>query len=68
VTGTEPDPTALAGMERTVVHAEVPEAELVRYATALRSFTAGTGRFTRSFARYDVVPPQVAAQLRAPAG
>jgi elongation factor G len=66
VTGTEPDPTALAGMERTVIHAEVPEAELVRYASTLRSFTAGTGRFTRTFARHDVVPAQVAAQLRAP--
>ena len=66
MTGTEPDPSALAGMERTVIHAEVPEAELVRYATTLRSITAGTGRFTRSFARYDVVPAQVAAALRAP--
>ena len=27
VTGTEPDPTAPLGMERTVVHAEVPDAE-----------------------------------------
>jgi elongation factor G len=67
VTGTEPDPSALVGMERTVVHAEVPDAELVRYATSLRSITAGTGRFTRSFARYDLVPPNVAAALRAPA-
>jgi elongation factor G len=67
VTGTEPDPSAMAGMERTVVHAEVPDAELVRYATSLRSITAGTGRFTRHFARYDLVPPNVAAALRAPA-
>jgi elongation factor G len=67
VTGTEPDPSALVGMERTVVHAEVPDAELIRYATSLRSITAGTGRFTRSFARYDLVPPNVAAGLRSPA-
>ena len=67
VTGTEPDPSALVGMERTVIHAEIPDAELVRYATSLRSITAGTGRFTRSFARYDLVPPNVATALRSPA-
>jgi elongation factor G len=66
VTGTEPDPTALLGMERTVVHAEIPEAELVRYATSLRSITAGTGRFTREFARHELVPAHVAASLRKP--
>ncbi len=65
VTGT--DTSAMVGMERTVVHAEVPDAELVRYATTLRSITAGTGRFTRRFARYDLVPPTVANALRAPA-
>jgi elongation factor G len=67
VTGTEPDPSALVGMERTIVHAEIPDAELVRYSTALRSITAGTGRFTRQFARYELVPPNVAASLRSPA-
>ncbi|HZC72438.1 MAG TPA: elongation factor G-like protein EF-G2 [Jatrophihabitans sp.] len=67
VTGSEPDPSALVGMERTVVHAEIPDAELTRYATYLRSITAGTGRFTRRFARYDLVPSNVAASLRSPA-
>ncbi len=67
VTGTEPDPSARLGMERTVVHAELPDVELVRYATALRSITAGTGRFRREFARYELVPPNVAAALRTPA-
>ena len=66
VTGSEPDPTAMVGMERTVVHAEIPEAELTRYSTSLRSITAGTGRFTRQFARYDLVPSNVAAALRSP--
>ena len=51
-------------MERTVVHAEVPDAELTRYAITLRSLTAGTGRFTRTFARYEVVPGNVASALR----
>jgi elongation factor G len=67
VTGTEPDPSALMGMERTIVHAEIPDAELVRYATSLRSITAGTGRFTRQFARYELVPASVAGSLRSPA-
>ncbi len=67
VTGTEPDPTAPTGMERSVVHAEVPEVELIRYAITLRSLTAGSGRFTRSFARLELVPATVAATLRKPA-
>ncbi|MDT4997355.1 MAG: elongation factor [Pseudonocardiales bacterium] len=67
VTGTEPDPSAPVGMERTIVHAEVPDAELTRYAITLRSLTAGTGRFTRSFARHDPVPAHVAPSLREPA-
>ncbi len=65
VTGTEKDATSLAGMERTVVHAEIPDAELVRYTTTLRSLTAGSGRFTRRFARYELVPDSVADALRA---
>jgi elongation factor G len=68
VTGTVPDETARLGMERTIVHAEVPDAELVRYAIILRSLTAGTGRFSRSFARLEVVPSNVAEALRAPVG
>jgi elongation factor G len=64
VTGTEPDPTAPTGMERTIVHAEVPDAELTRYAITLRSLTAGTGRFARRFARYEVVPANVASTMR----
>jgi elongation factor G len=51
VTGTE----SIAG-ERTVVNAEVPETELVRYAVDLRSLSAGTGRFTREYLRHDPMP------------
>ncbi len=64
VTGTEPDPSAPVGMERTVVHAEVPDAELVRYPINLRSLTAGTGRFTRAYARHELVPATAAQSLR----
>jgi elongation factor G len=68
VTGTEPDTSALLGMERTLIHAEVPDAELLRYPITLRSLTAGTGRFTREFARHELVPPAVAATMRKSTG
>jgi elongation factor G len=50
---------------RTVIHAEVPALELVRYATELRSMSHGTGSFSRTFVRYDAVPSHVAAKLTA---
>ena len=54
VLGTELDADAGAG--RTVVHAEVPAVELLRYAVDLRAMTSGTAVFTRHFARYDAAP------------
>ncbi|MBA3250778.1 MAG: elongation factor G-like protein EF-G2 [Geodermatophilaceae bacterium] len=51
VTGTE----SVQG-ERTVVRAEVPESALMRYAIDLRAMTAGTGRFNRTFLRYEPMP------------
>ncbi|KGJ71775.1 elongation factor G [Cryobacterium roopkundense] len=51
VTGT----TSVSG-ERTEIRAEIPDAELVRYAIELRALTAGSGRFSRSSLRYDPVP------------
>jgi len=47
---------------RTIVNAEAPAVELVRYATDLRSMSHGTGSFTRTFARYDPVPSHIAAR------
>jgi elongation factor G len=55
VHGTTSDPSARPGLERTIVAAEVPEAELVRYPLTLRAITQGTGSFTREFSRYDVL-------------
>ncbi len=60
VTGTE----ANSG-ERTIVRAEVPESSLIRYPIDLRSFTSGTGRFTRSFLRYEPMPVSGARTVRA---
>ena len=47
----------------TVIHAEVPALELARYTIDLRSVTHGTGTFTRSFVRYDYLPPALAREF-----
>ena len=46
-----------------VVHAEVPMAEMFRYATELRSMTQGRGSFEMNFDRYEQVPPNVANEI-----
>jgi elongation factor G len=46
--------TDVGGPGRTVVRAEVPCVELLRYAVDLRAMTSGAATFTRTFARYDV--------------
>ncbi|GIM87766.1 elongation factor G-like protein EF-G2 [Salinispora arenicola] len=61
VLGTEPD-TAAEG--RTLVRAEVPATELLRYAVELRSMTSGTGTFGREFARYEPMPSHQADRFR----
>jgi elongation factor G len=38
---------------RTLIHAEVPQLELLHYAVDLRAMTAGAATFTRTFARYE---------------
>ncbi|HEY6737446.1 MAG TPA: elongation factor G-like protein EF-G2, partial [Actinopolymorphaceae bacterium] len=61
VLGTEP-----VGQDgRTLVKAEVPQIEITRYATDLRSMSHGTGTFTRSFARYEPMPSNIAEKVRA---
>ncbi|QBR93014.1 elongation factor G-like protein EF-G2 [Nocardioides euryhalodurans] len=56
--------TDKVGEDRTLVRAEVPQTELVRYATDLRSATHGAGTFTRSFAHYEPMPEDVARALQ----
>jgi elongation factor G len=51
VLGTETDQAG-----RMLVRAEVPAAELLRYAVDLRGLTSGTARFTRRFSRYAPAP------------
>ena len=62
VLGSEP-----VGSDRTLVRAEVPQVEITRYAIDLRSFSHGSGSFTRSFARYEPMPENVAQKLTAEA-
>jgi elongation factor G len=48
---------------RTTVSALVPQAEILRYATDLRSITQGRGYYTQHFDHYDEVPAHVAQQI-----
>ncbi|WP_433608598.1 elongation factor G-like protein EF-G2 [Dactylosporangium sp. CA-139114] len=61
VLGNEPDPD---GHERTLVRAEVPATELVRYAVELRAMTSGSGTFTRVFVRHDPMPAHLAEAVK----
>ncbi|MGW8768593.1 elongation factor G-like protein EF-G2 [Streptomyces sp. NPDC055815] len=56
--------TDQAGPGRTVVRAEVPEIEIGRYAIDLRSISHGTGRFDRTYARHEPMPPHLAEKIR----
>ena len=60
VLGTEP----IAG-GRTLVKAEIPELELVRYAIDLRSLSHGTGSFSRSYLRYEPLPSHLTEKVAA---
>lgn len=53
--------------ENSVIEAEVPMAEMVNYATELRSMTQGTGSYTQQFLRYDFAPQNVTDKVVAAA-
>ncbi len=48
---------------RSIVTAQVPLAEMLRYTTDLRSITGGRGVFTMDFSHYEVVPAHLAADI-----
>ena len=52
-----------AGNGLQKIDAEVPEAEIFKYATDLRSMTQGRGSFSTEFARYEEVPASVSAKI-----
>ncbi|RZS34372.1 elongation factor G [Herbihabitans rhizosphaerae] len=58
VLGTEADEVA----GHSVVRAEVPVTELLRYAIDLRSLSSGSATFTRVFVRYEPLPEALAAK------
>ena len=61
----------IVGMESAdglqVIIADIPQAELFTYCAELRSMTGGRGSFEMAFARYDVVPSNVAQKIIAAA-
>lgn len=58
VLGMEPD-----GEVNQKVIAEIPMAEMFKYATDLRSITQGRGNFDMSFERYEEVPSSEASKI-----
>ena len=47
------------------VHAEIPQSEIFRYSTDLRSMTQGAGTFSMEFARYEPVPSMLVEPIKA---
>jgi len=58
--GSEADEDGL----HSLVRAEVPATELVRYAVELRALSSGSGTFTRSYARHEPMPAHLADGVR----
>ena len=48
---------------RSVVTAQVPLAEILRYTTDLRSITGGRGVFNMEFSHYEVVPAHISQDI-----
>ena len=57
VLGVDPKPP------NQVIRAEVPMAEVLKYAPDLRSMTSGRGDFHMSFAHYEEVPPHLSERV-----
>ena len=58
--GTEADSDG----EHSLVRAEVPAMELVRYAVELRALTSGAGTFRRTYVRHEPMPAHLADAVR----
>jgi elongation factor G len=50
-----------------VIYAKAPLAEVMTYARALSSITAGQGSFTMEYSHYEPVPPNEQAKIVASA-
>ena len=57
----------ILGMEQSdgkqLIIAEVPQAEMFKYATDLRSMTQAKGAFKMNFERYEEVPQAIAGKI-----
>ena len=62
IQGMEPN-----GDGTTTVRAQVPMAEMLRYASDLRSLTGGRGTFEQTFSHYDEVPSHITDKVTAEA-
>ncbi len=51
------------GNNSTMIEGETPQAEMLRYATELRSMTQGQGNFTMEFDHYEEVPAHLVDRL-----
>lgn len=49
--------------DKTIVFAEAPQAEILKYTTALRSITRGSGKFATEFLDYEEVPRELAEKI-----
>jgi elongation factor G len=63
VLGSEP----VGGGGRTLIKAEVPALEMIRYAIDLRSLSHGTGTFSRRYVRHEPMPSHIATKVQAEA-
>ncbi|SNY55867.1 elongation factor G-like protein EF-G2 [Paractinoplanes atraurantiacus] len=50
--------------DHSLVRAEVPATELVRYAVELRALSSGSGTFTRTYVRHEPMPAHLAEGVR----
>ncbi|MEU8813147.1 elongation factor G-like protein EF-G2 [Actinoplanes sp. NPDC048796] len=50
--------------DHSLVRAEVPATELVRYAVELRALSSGSGTFTRTYVRHEPMPSHLAEAVR----
>ena len=46
-----------------IIRAQVPQSEMFKYASELRSITGGRGTFEMEFSHYEQVPAQVAQKV-----
>lgn len=53
------------GGGRQIIRANVPEAEILRYSTELRSMTQGRGSYELRLSHYDEVPEHIAKEIMA---